>query len=262
MKQGLPSLTLIAILSGLVTGCVTEQTYSGTDIPVSERTFDKVAAAKERTQLGLTYLQRGNTEQAKFNLDKAMAYAPQLEEVHVAMAYFYQTVGDVPRTEEAYRNAVRSNNASGDSMNNFGVFLCQQKRYGEAEEMFLKAIDQPKYTRTASSYENLGLCSRDAGQIEKARHYFDMALKYDPRRATSLLEMTEIAMDSKDFQGAKRMLERLHSVIPESASSLALGVEIERQLNNRDASSRYGIMLLAKFPASPEAKEYRASLNQ
>lgn len=262
MKHGLPSFTLIALLSMLASGCVTEQTYSGTDIPVSERTFDKVAAAKERTQLGLTYLQRGNAEQAKFNLDKAMSYAPDLEEVNVAMAYFYQTVGDVPRTEEAYRRAVRSSDATGDSMNNFGVFLCQQKRYDEAEQMFLKAIEQPKYTRTASSYENLGICSRDGGNREKARHYFDMALKYDPRRATSLLELTELAMDSQDYQGAKRLLERMHTVVAESAASLALGVEIERQLNNFDASSRYGILLLAKFPASPEAKQYRASLNQ
>lgn len=262
MKQGLPFLSLILVLSAGVTGCVTEQTYSGTDIQVSERKFDKVGAAKERTQLGLMYLQRGNMEQAKFNLDKAMSYAPELEEVNVAMAYFYQTVGDVPRTEEAYRRAVRSSDASGDSMNNFGVFLCQQKRFDEAEEMFLKAIEQPNYTRTASSYENLGICSRDAGRIEKARHYFDMALKYDPRRASSLLELTEIALDSQDYLAAKQTLERLHTVVPQSAQSLALGVEIERQLNNTDASSRYGILLLAKFPASPEAKAYRASLNQ
>ncbi|MGL5148385.1 MAG: type IV pilus biogenesis/stability protein PilW, partial [Plesiomonas shigelloides] len=235
---------------------------AGTDTPVSERKFDKVAAAKERTQLGLTYLQRGNAQQAKFNLDKAMDYAPELEEVNVAVAYFYQTVGDLPRTEAAYQRAVRAKDASGDAMNNFGVFLCQQKRYQEAERMLLKAIDQPKYTRTASSYENLGICSRDAGNAEKARQYLDMALKYDPRRASTLFELTELAMEERNYAAARRQLDIMHSRVAESAASLALGVKIERQLNNIEASSRYGLLLLAKFPASPEAKQYRASLNQ
>lgn len=46
MKHGLSGLSLAIALSLLVTGCVTERTYSGTDIPVSERKLDKVAAAR------------------------------------------------------------------------------------------------------------------------------------------------------------------------------------------------------------------------
>ena len=69
MKHGLPRFSLILSLSLLMTGCVTERTYTGTDIPVSERKLDKVAAARERMQLGLTYLNRGSTEQAKYNLE-------------------------------------------------------------------------------------------------------------------------------------------------------------------------------------------------
>ncbi|QSX29017.1 type IV pilus biogenesis/stability protein PilW [Shewanella cyperi] len=261
MKQGLAAISLMALLSVSLTACVTERTYSGTDTPVTERQFDKLAAARERMQLGLTYLKRGNTEQAKFNLDKAMDYAPELEEVHIAMAYYYQTVGDLIRTAEAYRRAINTRDASGDSMNNFGVFLCQQKEFDESEKMFLKAIEQPKYTRTAASYENLGICSRDAGHIEKARHYFDMALKYDPRRATSLLELAEMEAEGKDFAAAKTQLARYHNVAAESPQSLALGIKIERGLNDSEAAKHFVILLLAKFPASPEAKQYRASLH-
>lgn len=87
-------------------------------------------------QLGLTYLNRGNSEQAKYNLDKAIEYAPELEDVHVAMAYYYQTVGDLVRTEQAYQDAINTKDASGDSMNNFGVFLCQQKQYEKLKNVF------------------------------------------------------------------------------------------------------------------------------
>ncbi|KIO36346.1 type IV pilus biogenesis/stability protein PilW [Shewanella sp. cp20] len=257
-----PTLTLLVILtSTLMSGCVTERTYSGTDVPVQERTFDNVAAARQRVQLGLTYLQKGNSEQAKYNLDKALEFAPNIEDVHVALAYYYQSVGELALTEKAYRNAINASDASGDSMNNFGVFLCQQAKYDQAEEMFLRAVKMPKYTRSASSYENLGICSRKSGDLQKAQRYFEMALNYDPRRANSLLELSEIELDLGNYSAAKKGLARYHRVVPESAQSLALGIKIEQGLNDPEAVRKFGILLLAKFPASNEAKQYRASMH-
>ncbi|MGL5046727.1 MAG: type IV pilus biogenesis/stability protein PilW [Shewanella sp.] len=262
MKHGLPRFSLMLTLSLLMTGCITERTYTGTDIPVSERKLDRVAAARERTQLGLTYLNRGNSEQAKYNLDKALEYAPEQEAVHTALAYYYQTVGDIVRTEASYMNAISTKDASGDSMNNFGVFLCQQKQYNKAEKVFLAAIEMPKYTRTASSYENLGLCSRAAGQAEKARQYFQMALKYDPRRSVSLLELAELEAENGDFIEARYQLARYHQVTEQTPESLAFGIKIEQAVNDDAAVKKFGILLLAKFPASPQAKQYRVNLHQ
>ncbi len=106
MKHGMQKIIMVTLVGLSVSGCVTERTYSGTDTPVAERRFDKVGAARERMQLGLTYLNRGNSEQAKYNLNKAVEYAPDMSEVHVAMAYYYQTVGDLDRTEASYRRAI------------------------------------------------------------------------------------------------------------------------------------------------------------
>ncbi|MBB1383651.1 hypothetical protein H5071_17335 [Shewanella sp. SR41-2] len=47
----------------------------------------------------------------------------------------------------------------------------------------------------------------------------------------------------------------------ESAKGLALGIKIERAANDIEAVKRFGILLIAKFPASPQAKNYRANLN-
>ncbi|MBO1273071.1 type IV pilus biogenesis/stability protein PilW [Shewanella sp. 4t3-1-2LB] len=261
MKQGVWGLAMLAAMCTSLPGCVTEKTYAGTDIPVVEHKFDRNAAALERIQLGLTYLKNGNSEQAKFNLDKAMGYAPELEEVNVAMAYYYQTVGETQKAEDTYERAVNSSNATGDAANNFGVFLCQNGKYAKSEKMFLRAIGNSKYTRTASTYENLGLCQHKAGELEKARQYFEMALKYEPTRQVSLLELMEIALEQQDFQAAKLQLERYHKVAVDSALSLALAIKIEHGLNNIEAAKRYGVLLLAKFPSSPQAKEYRASMH-
>ena len=56
--------------------------------------FDTVAAAKTRISLGLTYLKNGNYSQAKFNLDKALQFAPRLADAHYSIAYYYQVVGE------------------------------------------------------------------------------------------------------------------------------------------------------------------------
>lgn len=262
MKQGLTQITALTLLAmGLLCGCVSERTYSGTDVPVAEREFDNESAARQRAQLGLTYLQKGNSQQAKYNLDKAVEYAPDLEAVHVSMAYYYQTVGELENAETSYRKAIRTSDATGDAMNNFGVFLCQQEKYKQSEEMFLKAVRMPKYTRSASSYENLGICSRKAGQLDKAKDYFSMALKYDPRRQVTLLELTEIDVETGDYLNARAQLVRYHRVVAESAESLTLGIKIEQGLNDLDAARKFGILLLAKFPASIEAKQYRASMH-
>ncbi|MGL4832947.1 MAG: type IV pilus biogenesis/stability protein PilW, partial [Shewanella sp.] len=175
---------------------------------------------------------------------------------------YYQTVGDLVRTERAYLDAISTKDTSGDSMNNFGVFLCQQKQYAKAEKMFLAAIEMPKYTRTASSYENLGLCSREAGLNQKARQYFQMALKYDPRRAVSLLELVELDIDQNDFIKARNQLARYHQVAAQTPESLALGIKIEQAMNDDAAVHKFGMLLLAKFPASPQAKQYRVNLHK
>jgi type IV pilus assembly protein PilF len=157
MKHGLPKIiTLIVLSTGMVGGCVSQSTYSGTDVPVSERPFDNVLAAQKRAQLGLTYLRRGNSQQAKYNLDKAIKFAPNIEDVHISMAYYYQTVGDLDNAEKSYRKAINASDASGDGFNNFGVFLCQQDKFKESEKMFLRAVKMPsrcsRATRALPSY--------------------------------------------------------------------------------------------------------------
>lgn len=261
MKHGWSHLAALLAATVTLSACVTERTYTGTDTRVAERQLDKVGAARERMQLGLTYLKRGNTEQAKYNLDKAVEYTPDLSEVHIALAYYYQTVGDLARTEESYMRAINSSDATGDAKNNFGVFLCQQKKFELSEKMFKEAIETPKYTRTASSYENLGMCSRLAGNKEKARQYFKMALKYDPRRQKTLYELTTLSMEESNYTSAREYLASYHRVARESAESLALGIQIEQAANNPSGVKQFVITLIAKFPASSQAKEYRANLH-
>ncbi|MBM7073724.1 type IV pilus biogenesis/stability protein PilW [Shewanella sp. OPT22] len=261
MRHGILKASLVSSLVLITAGCVTERTYQGTGIPVAEQEINKEAAARDRMQLGLTYLQRGNSDQAKYNLEQAMEYAPHLEEVHLSMAYYYQKVDDVKRAEKAYERAIHSRTATGDAYNNFGVFLCEQKDYKRSEKMFLAAIEQPKYTRVASSYENLGLCSEEAKEYEKAIKYYEMALNYAPRRTTSIIAITKIKLKLHQYKDANEWLSRYHKIAFQSPESLLLGIDIAKKMNDRALEKQYGLTLLAKFPKSSQAKQYKASMH-
>lgn len=261
MRQGILKACMLSSLILITSGCVSERTYQGTNIPVAEQEINKEAAAKDRMQLGLIYLQRGNSQQAKYNLEQAMEYAPHLEEVHLSMAYYYQKVGDEARAEKAYEKAIHTRNATGDAFNNFGVFLCELKKFDRSEKMFLEAIEQPKYTRTASSYENLGFCSEEAKNYQKAVNYFEMALKYSPRRTTSILAITKIKLKLQQYSDANNWLSRYLNVALPSPETLMLGVDIAKKMNDRALEKQYGLTLIAKFPKSSQAKQYKASMH-
>lgn len=261
MKQGLLSLFVLLSMSLWIAGCVSERKYSGTNIPIKEKMFNPQTAAKERLALGLTYLKKGNISQAKYNLDKALSYAPQSEDVHLGLAYFYQTVEDYQRAETAYLKATESFNATGDAKNNFGVYLCKQQKYDQAESMFLAAIETRNYIRVSSSYENLAMCSRDKNDLDKAKFYFEKALNYDPKNGSVMLEYTDLLVELNDFFNAKTVLNRYNKMLGNSAKSLILAITIEQNLGDNESVKNLGIQLLSQFPNSEQAKQYRASLN-
>ena len=136
-------------------GCVTESTYVGSDRPVVEKRINNVDAARTRISLALNYLSQGNSTQAKYNLERAAKFAPELPEVHYSMAYYYQRVGEHQRAQDAYERAIELEPNDPNTLNNYGVFLCDIGDYEGAVDKFMSAIEIPSYLRVAESYENL-----------------------------------------------------------------------------------------------------------
>lgn len=118
-------LLACVILSIQLAACVTETTVVGSDRQIRPK-VDQKEAARTRIALGINYLQRGDNAQAKFNLEKAKSLAPELAEVHNAMAYYYQQVAEFEAAEHSYKTAIDLEPNNADSYNNYGAFLCQR----------------------------------------------------------------------------------------------------------------------------------------
>lgn len=247
----LRSIIVLSVI--LLTACVSEPLPEGFK---DADDFDPVNAAKTRISLGLTYLQNGNYSQAKFNLDKALQFAPRLADAHYSMAYYYQLVGEIELAEDAYQTAMDFEPNNADIANTYGAFLCRQGKYDKAKKYFLKAVNSDNYVSTAETYENLALCSKSQGQLEDAKTYLQSAINHQPSRGKSLFLLTELQIENAQWLEAKQSLSRYEKVARVSAESLWMHIKIEEGLGNKDSAMGYGDMLIRMYPRHNRTQQY------
>lgn len=245
----------IALSSVLaLTGCVSEQSYVGSDKPVSDRSFDNIEAARTRISLGLNYLRRGDTSQAKYNLERARSFAPNSAEVYSALAYYYQSVGEEKQAEEYFRLAIQKDANYADAYNNYGAFLCQLHRYDEAEQLLLKAISRPGYIRVAESYENLALCQLQQNNFSKAKSYLESSVSHNTTRITSLTMQAGLSYAMGDNRAAKNQLDRISRLGRVSARTVLLSYLIAEKNGDRDTMQSAEQLLLTLYTDTPETR--------
>ena len=250
MKKFIYSIFCLALL--MLSACSSKSGRS-----VSGDDFDKINAAKTRVSLGLTYLKNGNYSQAKFNLDKALQFAPRSADAHFSLAYYYQQVEEHDAAESAYQKAMELAPENADIANSYGAFLCERGKYPEAKRYFLQAVNSDNYISSAETYENLALCSRSHGEMVDALEYLRSAVNHQPGRARSLYMLAEALVETDRWLEAKNVLRRYEKVSQVSARSLLLASQIESALGNTPLSESYGTMLLRMYSSDPATDEYR-----
>lgn len=178
---------LVFLLAVGLTGCVT----SGDQNPLkTDKGRDEARDAY--IQLGLGYLQRGNTEQAKVPLRKALEIDPSSADAHAALAVVFQTEMEPKLADEEYRKALASDSRNARVLNNYGGFLYEQKRYEEAYQRLLEASQDTLYPERSRVFENLGLVSLQMKKPAQAKEYFEKSLRLNRNQPSVALEMADL----------------------------------------------------------------------
>ncbi|OAN14291.1 type IV pilus biogenesis/stability protein PilW [Photobacterium jeanii] len=246
---------LVLAFLGWLTGCVTVDPKT-TD---SKQAFDSTEAAEARIALGLGYLESGQWQRARQNLEKALALTPRYYRAQNAMAFYYQKVDEGEKAEAMYKQALKDSPKNGDVRNNYGVFLCGEGRYDEAIAAFEHAIKQPYYYLTSASYENAGLCRLKQGENEDAKFYFERALAHDPQRPRSLLQLAQLHIEAKNYKDARVLLFRFNKRYGYKADSLSLLIQLETQSGRLTQAEKYADLLQEQFPDSQQNQNYLAN---
>jgi len=249
MKR-LSAVVLGILLAALVSGCATETTRSDADLH---------RASKLNAELGLAYMSQGRDEWAMQKLQKALEENPDNGEAHHYIAELYRRLGEMGKAEEHFEAALDRRPHDMSLLNNYGVFLCDEKRFDDAEEYFQKVLKDPLNDSRANTYENLGLCAQRAGRPDKAETYLRKALRMDNNRPKSLFSLAQIEYDKGHYQAARGFFQRYLAIAKEqNPQSLLLGIQIENQFGNQDAVASYKLLLKGKYGDSPEADRLRA----
>lgn len=248
-------LLIILCFSVLLSGCLAAAAVAIATAPSANPADAK--AAEINAKLGAHYLQQGEYQAAKSKLDKALDQDPNSALVHNVTAALYLQLEVDDKAELHFKRAVELAPDYSEAQNNYGVFLCGKGRYREAEELFLKALENPLYPQAAEAYENAGLCVQRIPDIEKAVDYFNQALHLDSYMAKSLLQLGNINYDKQDYEQAQAYLRRYREVARHGPQSLYLGIKVASKLSDRDAIASYRLLLRSRYPDSKEAELVR-----
>lgn len=108
--------------------------------------------------LAMHYLQRQQLDLAHQYLVRARAIAPNDAAVWSGMAYYEEKIGNIIEANQYYQHAIQLGPHIGAVHNNYGVFLCQQKKYAAAINQLMIAAHEPSYSNHTVAEKNAKIC--------------------------------------------------------------------------------------------------------
>lgn len=211
--------------------------------------------ADTHTQLGASYMERGQLDAAKENLDKAIALNPDSPQANNMMALLQWRLKQYVEAERHFRIALKLDIKNSEAWNNYGVFLCDRGQFDGAEQAFNRAISDPLYRTPAEANVNAGVCQMQKPSPAAAEKYFRAALDINPKYSRALLEMAKLTYNAGRAMSARAFLQRYFEIDEDNPQVLLLAVKVERALGNRDAEASYAVRLRGKYPNSAEAAQ-------
>lgn len=267
MTQQLVLSVSLALIMVLGSACTTTTEYrktigsssaSGPSASSHDSKRDKDKEAVDTfVQLGIGYLRKGNRQQARFNLLKALDIDERSGSAHNAMALLYQLEKENALAEEHFRKAIRYEPELTRVKNNYGVFLYRQQRYEEAYKQFLIASEDINYNRRGRVFLSLGQIAQHLGKVQEAEEAWEKSINLNPKLAEPYLELAGVHFKAGDYPKAKRYLDRYDALSRPSPRGLWLSVRLERAFGNKDGEASKGLALKNMFPYSKENLEYK-----
>ncbi|EHR71779.1 type IV pilus biogenesis/stability protein PilW [Burkholderiales bacterium JOSHI_001] len=225
-------------------------------VTASDQT-DADRRARVRMELASGYFTRGQTETALDEVKLALLAKPDLAEAYNLRGLIYANLGDDRLAEDSFRRALQLNPRDADSMHNYGWFLCQRRRYAEADLMFLQAAAQPQYTGVSRSLMTQGICQARNNKWTEAEKSLSRAYELDPSSPVTAVNLAEVLVQRNELERARFYIRRVNAQ-PEvsNAQTLWLAMRIENRIGNAAGVRELGDQLRNRFPQSPEALSY------
>ena len=218
---------------------------------------DPERLAKARLELAGLYFSRGQADTALAEIKVALGAKPDLAEAYSLRGLVQASLGDTALAEDSFRRALQLTPRDGDTLHNYGWFLCQQKRYADADAQFGSALAQPQYRDLVRTLLAQGVCQARADRWSEAERTLSRSFELDPSNPVTAYNLSEVLVHRGEYERARFYVGRINAV-PEraTAQSLWLATRIEHKLGNAAAVQNLGRQLQDRWPQSSEALQF------
>ena len=257
MKAAFAAAGLLAMLAGCVTtgGPVARPAHRTSDndlVTASDQTGNDRQFAT-RMELAQGYLGRGQPTDALDEVKLALQLKPNDPAAYGLRGFIYAALSQPEKADESFRRALQLAPHDGDLMHNYGWFLCQQRRFPDADAQFVATLAEPSYRQPARTMLAQGVCQASAGKLSDAEHTLSRAYELDPANPTTAVNLAEVLYRNAQYDRARFYIRRVNSRQDlVSARTLWIAARIERKLNQDEQVQALGLQLRNRFPESPK----------
>ena len=256
MKAALAAAGLGIALAGCVTtGGPVVRPHRGddNDLKTASDQTDADRLANTRMELAMAYFGRGQPTDALDQVKLALQAKPDNANAYGLRGLIYGALGDPDKADESFHRAMQLAPHDGDLMHNYGWFMCQQRRYADADAQFALALAEPSYRLGARTLLAQGVCQARAGKLPDAERTLSHAYELDPANPTIAVNLTEVLYRDGQYERARFYIRRVNTKQDlASAQTLWLAARIERKLGQEEQVQAMGAQLRNRFPQSPE----------
>jgi type IV pilus assembly protein PilF len=214
---------------------------------------DKASRAKVHLELASYYFGRGQGTTALDEVKQAIAADPDVSGGYNLQGLVLASLDQPAPAESSFRKALQVNAKDGDAMHNYGWFLCQQRRYAEADAQFSAALAQPLYRDTVRTLLAQGVCQARNLKWADAERTLMRAYEIDPANPTTAVNLSEVLYQRGDYERALFYINRVngHDELI-SAQTLWLAAKIEKRMGHNLQLQVLGNKLRDRYPQAPE----------
>lgn len=219
--------------------------------------------ARIRLELAANYFENGQTAVALDEVKQALASDPGYADAFNLRGLIYMRVNDFGQAEESFRRSLALKSGDSNVLHNYGWLLCQQTKYADADQQFVKALANPAYGARAKTLMARGLCQSGAGQFAEAEQSLTKAYELDAGNPVVAYHMAALLLRRSEFSRAQFYIRRLNNSQFANSESLWLGIKVERALGDTVAMRQLADQLRRRFPESREMGAYeRGAFNE
>jgi len=264
-KQGRPARAggvfiggLLAVFLALMAGCVSTSTTRQTqDMQPGAEQSDPERRARLHMELAAAYFSRNQPATALDEVKLALQAKPDMADAYNLRGLIYASMADYGQAEDNFRRALQLAPRDADTMQNYGWFLCTQRRYADAVTQFNAALAVPGYRDTVRTLTTMGVCQARNNQLADAERSLMRAYELDPANPSTAINLSEVLVRRGEYERARFYVRRVNSIDSlVSAQTLWLAARIENKLGQQGQVQVLGNQLMNRFPQSPEALLY------